>query len=118
MNLPTAGILFAREGCTRAVLSLLMVLALLNTLAGTIADPDLWGYMAFGKLFWESDAFPYRDVFAYLPTYDQWVYHEWLTGVLFFPLYQKFGAAGLQLLKYFMGLATMVLIFMTALRRG
>jgi len=56
----------------------------------TAADPDLWGYMAFGKLFWESDAFPYKDVFAYLPTYDQWVYHEWLTVVLFFPLYQKF----------------------------
>jgi hypothetical protein len=84
----------------------------------TAADPDLWGYMAFGKLFWESDAFPYKDVFSYLPTYDQWVYHEWLTGVLFYPLYQKFGASALQLLKYCMGLATMWLIFITALRRG
>ena len=74
--------------------------------------------MAFGRLFWESDAFPYKDIFAYLPTYDQWVYHEWLTGVLFFPLYQKFGASSLQLLKYCMGLATMGLIFITALRRG
>jgi len=102
----------------KTVLSLLYLVFATYTLTYTSADPDLWGYMAFGRLFWESDKFPYKDIFAYLPTYDQWVYHEWLTGVLFFPLYQKFGASALQLLKYFMGLATMVLIFITALRRG
>jgi len=118
MNLPTAGILFAREGCTRAVLSLLMVLALLNTLAGTIADPDLWGYLAFGRLFWESDAFPYRDVFSYVPTLDPWVYHEWLTGVLFYPVYRVLGSLGLQLLKYGFGLGAALLVYLTARRRG
>jgi hypothetical protein len=102
----------------KTALFLLYLVFAIYTLTYTKADPDLWGYMAFGRLFWESGKFPYKDVFAFLPTYDQWVYHEWLTGVLFFPLYQNFGAAALQLLKYCMGLGTMGFIFMTALRRG
>jgi hypothetical protein len=99
-------------------LALLYLIFAIYKLTNTAADPDLWGYMAFGRLFWESDKFPYKDVFAYLPTLDLWVYHEWLTGALFFPLYQKFGASALQLLKYCIGLGTMGLIYLTALRRG
>ncbi len=58
----------------------------------TRADPDLWGYLSFGRLFWQSPKFPYQDVFSYTPTLNPWVYHEWLTGVLFYPLYQALGA--------------------------
>jgi len=82
------------------------------------ADPDLWGYLAFGRLFWESRQFPYQDVFSYTPTLNPWVYHEWLTGVLFYPIYRTLGAPGLQVLKYGLGLATMGLIYLTARRRG
>lgn len=82
------------------------------------ADPDLWGYMAFGRLFWETGKFPYQDVFSYLPTRPQWVYHEWLTGIIFYPLYQKWGAAGLQLLRYALCLVTLGCIILTARRRG
>jgi hypothetical protein len=97
----------------------LMVLALLlNHMAKTHADPDLWGYMAFGRLFWETGAFPYRDVFSYVPTQPIWVYHEWLTGVLFYPIYQALGGTGLQLLKYALGLSTVGLVYLTARRRG
>lgn len=102
----------------KTVLLLLYIVFAAYILTYTAADPDLWGYLAFGRLFWESGRFPYQDVFAYLPTHDTWVYHEWLTGVLFFPIYEKYGAAALQFLKYSMGLATMGLIFMTAVRRG
>jgi hypothetical protein len=97
----------------------LMVLAvLLDAMAKTRADPDLWGYLAFGRRFWETGAFPYRDVFTYVPTRPLWVYHEWLTGVLFFPLYQALGGAGLQLLKYTVGLATVAMVYLTARERG
>jgi hypothetical protein len=97
----------------------LMVLAvLLDAMAKTKADPDLWGYLAFGRLFWETGAFPYRDVFSYVPTQPLWVYHEWLTGVLFYPLYQALGGAGLQLLKYALGLTTVVMVYLTARKRG
>lgn len=87
-------------------------------LSNNRADLDLWGYLAFGRLFWHSASFPFQDVFAYVPTRNPWVYHEWLTGVLYYPLYQNFGALGLQLLKYGLGLATLVLIYLTATCRG
>lgn len=97
----------------------LMVLAvLLDAMAQTRADPDLWGYLAFGRLFWETGAFPYRDVFSYVPTLPLWVYHEWLTGALFYPLYQALGGAGLQLLKYALGLGTVAMVYLTARQRG
>jgi hypothetical protein len=102
----------------KAFLGFLVVLAGLSALAGLGADPDLWGYMAFGRLFWETGSFPYQDIFAYVPTLKVWVYHEWLTGVLFYPLYKAMGATGLQLLRYILALATIGLIYLTARRRG
>lgn len=91
---------------------------LLFLLSNTRADPDLWGYLAFGRLFWGSEGFPYQDVFAYVPTKRVWIYHEWLTGVLFYPIYQSWGAVGLQLLKYILGLLTASLVYLTARERG
>lgn len=90
----------------------------LANLTLTAADPDLWGYLAFGRLFWETGIFPYEDVFAYAPTLQPWVYHEWLTGVLFYPVYQTLGASGLQLLKYALGLTALGFIYLTARLRG
>lgn len=84
----------------------------------TSADPDLWGYLAFGRLFWETGIFPYKDVFAYAPTLKPWVYHEWLTGVLFYPVYQALGAPGLQLFKYTLGLMAVSFTYLTARERG
>jgi hypothetical protein len=69
----------------KVLFSLLIVLVVLNALAGTVAVPDLWGYMALGRLFGETGRFPYQDIFAYVPTLKIWVYHEWLTGVSFTP---------------------------------
>ncbi|MBW1986311.1 MAG: hypothetical protein JRI50_03625 [Deltaproteobacteria bacterium] len=107
-----------KKACGTAILSICLVTFLLYWLAKTGADPDLWGYMAFGRLFWETGKFPYQDVFSYVPTLETWVYHEWLTGVIFFPLYETFGATGLQVLKYGLGLATAGLIYLSAVRRG
>lgn len=110
--------LTAKESRLKSGIGLLVLVTVLDSLAGTVADPDLWGYLAFGRLFWEGRQFPYHDVFSYVPTLDPWIYHEWLTGVLFYPLYQSLGAYGLQLLKYGLGLATVGFIYLTALKRG
>ena len=96
----------------------LLGLFIVDRIATINADPDLWGYLAFGKLFWNGTHFPYQDVFSYLPTLHTWVYHEWLTGVVFYPVYKFLGYSGLQFLKYFFGLATMALIYITARKRG
>ena len=99
------------------VAAVFLVMAL-RVLSKTAADFDLWGYLAFGRLFWESGRFPYHDIFTYVPTLPRWVYHEWLTGVIYYPLYQALGGAGLQLLKFATALATAGLLFLTARRRG
>jgi hypothetical protein len=91
---------------------------ILGRLTETMADPDLWGYMSFGRLFWSRFDFPYHDFSSYTPTKPLWVYHEWLTGVIFYPIHKYLGAAGLQGLKYFIGLGTAVLIYKTAKIRG
>lgn len=101
----------------RALAVLFLSLAL-ERLANTTPDADLWGYLAFGRLFWETGRFPYGDVFAYLPTLHPWVYHEWLTGVVLYPIYQTAGAAGLQLLKYALALTAVGLVYLTARGRG
>jgi hypothetical protein len=97
---------------------LLLFLFFVIRFSNTRADPDLWGYLAFGRLFWSQRQFPYFDVFAYVPTLKPWVYHEWLTGVVFYPIYRSLGAPGLQVLKYAFALATVLLVYLTARRRG
>ena len=96
--------------------------ALALFLAGKLVLPagdfDLWGYMAFGRLFWEDPGFPYRDVFAYTPTKVQWVYHEWLTGVLYYPIYYYLGGTGIQGLRLAVGLATCLAVYAAARVRG
>jgi hypothetical protein len=86
--------------------------------SSAFADVDLWGYLAFGRVFWESGQFPYHDLFAYTPTKDLWVYHEWLTGVLYYFIFKHTENAGLQLLRYAFVLVTIYLIYLTAVKRG
>jgi hypothetical protein len=102
------------SGRLAATLALLVAAVMLYRLATTWVTNDLWGFLAFGRLFWETGRFPYQDVFAYTPTLNPWVYHEWLTGVLFYPLYQWGGGAGLQVLKYVLGLAALFLAYLSA----
>jgi hypothetical protein len=103
---------------TTILLILLLLVLFLVTLSGNIADPDLWGYLAFGKLFWETGHFPFHDVFTFVPTHNLWIYHEWLTGIIFYPLYKNLGGPGLQIIRYGSGLAIMGLIYFTARQRG
>ncbi|MDZ4785554.1 MAG: hypothetical protein SGJ02_05700, partial [bacterium] len=56
-------------------------LIILAKLSNPLADPDLWGYLNFGRVFWQN-GFPWSDTFSYLPTKPEWIYHEWLTGVI------------------------------------
>lgn len=84
----------------------------------SLADYDLWGYLSFGRVFWEEGFFPYQDIFAYTPTKPLWVYHEWLTGTVFFGLFKILGPASLQLLRYILAILTIYLIYATARKRG
>lgn len=95
-----------------------LYLLFVEMFSNPFADTDLWGYLAFGRVFWETGQFPYHDLFAYTPTKDPWVYHEWLTGILYYYIFQHTGNAGLQLLRYSFVLVTIYLIYLTAVKRG
>jgi len=82
-----------------------------------LADPDLWGYLNFGRVFWQN-GFPWSDTFSYLPTKPEWIYHEWLTGVIFYKIYKVFDFAGLQFFKYLLGFTTAFIILHVAKRNG
>ncbi|HOU05694.1 MAG TPA: hypothetical protein PLT97_10215 [Smithellaceae bacterium] len=90
----------------------------IGLLSHSLVDFDLWGYLAFGRVFWENGYFPYQDVFAYTPTKPVWVYHEWLTGVILYPLLKYLGPAGIQLLRYTLIVLTIYIMYRTALQRG
>jgi hypothetical protein len=102
----------------QVMIALLLGVILLSVFQNNRADPDIWGYLAFGRLFWETGSFPYQDVFSYVSTEDVWIYHEWLTGVLFYPIYLYYGDIGLQSVKILMALGTVALVINTARRRG
>lgn len=95
-----------------------LILFITYQLTTTVADTDLWGYLSFGRLFWETNKFPYADVLSFVPTVNPWVYHEWLTGVIFYPLYLSLGSLSLQILKYILGIGSLGLIYLTAKERG
>jgi len=118
MNLVSSKSLKEAPTWLNLTIGLFLIVIVLYQVSSTVADPDLWGYLAFGKLFWSSGKFPYRDVFSYVPTLNPWVYHEWLTGIFFYPLYQNLGTTGLQIFKYLMALATFWLVYLTARKRG
>lgn len=100
------------------ILGLSFYLFFITLFNRSLADYDLWGYLSFGHVFWEEGFFPYQDVFAYTPTNPLWVYHEWLTGVVFWELIKYLGPASLQLLRYILAVLTIYLIYSTALKRG
>ena len=75
------------------------------------ADPDLFGYLAFARLWDQTGVFPRRDVFAYTPVKPLWVYHEWLTGVLYYAVVKVAGFGGLKALKLALGLGTAAAVY-------
>jgi hypothetical protein len=105
-----------RSSAVIVIISLITIT--LYRLSNTSADIDLWGYMSFGKLFWEGNSFPYRDPFSYVSNQELWIYHEWLTGVLLYKIYDLFGEAGLQILRYLIGFSTAGLVYASARLRG
>jgi hypothetical protein len=99
-----------------------VALAYLARFTTATADPDLFAYLSFGRLLRTSLGaglgFPWRDVFSYLPVKDLLVYHEWLTGGLFFLIHETFGGAGLQAFRLAALAATLWLLWRTAALRA
>ena len=61
---------------------------------------------------------PTADHFAFTPTVDPSVHHEWGTGLVLYGLFTRLGPGGIMTLKYALALSVMGIALVTALRRG
>ena len=67
------------------------------------ADPDLWGYLAAGRLFLEHGGLTAHDPFAYTSTGLQWVTFEYGAHIALWLSYRIAGPLGLIALKCLLG---------------
>jgi len=84
----------------------------------TIVDLDLWGSMAMGRETLLQRWAPSKDPFAYVPTLNPIVYHEWLSGVLFYLLVQHVGSWAFKPLVITLGVSTVGFAALTSRRLG
>lgn len=76
------------------------------------ADPDLWGAMSVGAIYDYTGQIPTHDYFSFTAFGKPWIYHEWLSGIIFYTLAQNGGEAGLMVFKYLAMLAMLAVVFM------
>ncbi|HZO82141.1 MAG TPA: hypothetical protein VFB33_10655 [Candidatus Binataceae bacterium] len=86
--------------------------------AGRWADPDLWGHIAFGRLFLHLGRLPPRDIYSYSAFGHPWHDHEWLSEVILALAYDAGGVLGLKLLKLACTATTMTLLAIAAAETG
>jgi len=83
--------------------------ALLGAVAGACvyamrrADPDLWGYLSYGRLFVQQGGPVDWDPFSYTCANCRWIYFEYLSQVSIWLAYWSAGPLGLILLKCVLG---------------
>src|SRR6516165_1773824 len=61
----------------------------------TVADPDLWGHLRFGRDMLQSRAIIQNDTYSYRTAGQRWINHEWLSEALLAAIYDRWGPPGL-----------------------
>ena len=74
------------------------------------ADPDLWGHLYNGKVYWVTKAIQQPDTFSFTATGKVWVNHEWLGDLILLFCYSQIGQHALIYLKILVGLTIAFLI--------
>jgi hypothetical protein len=93
-----------------ALITLVMGLGLYQ-FARTLADPDIWGHIAIGRLYHETGQIRQPDPFSYVTAGHEWVNHEWLFEVVLFRVFAAVGPRGLIVLKVAIGLLLLGIIY-------
>lgn len=86
--------------------------------ARTTADPDLWGHLRFGLDLLDTGRVVRPDLYSFLTAGVTWVNHEWLAEALLAIAWRSAGALGIILLKLFVTLSTVGVLYAFLLRRG
>jgi len=84
-------------------LGLLVASVCLFAVSDTVADPDLWGHLTFGRDILQTRRVIQQDRYSYLSD-RPWINHEWLSELIFASTYQVAGPSGLVALKTVAGL--------------
>lgn len=82
------------------------------------ADADLWGHIQFGRDVLDSGSLPATTTYSYTAEGYRWINHENLSELTFALTERIGGTIGLLLLKFFLGLVVLTLIYRTMERQG
>lgn len=91
-----------------AILSIIYII----TAGNNNADYDLWHRLAAGKLFLKTGTVFKHDIFAYTPTKNLWIDHEWGAGAIFYFILENFGEWGLSFFRFIMIFLTFMPVFL------
>jgi hypothetical protein len=103
MHAAGTGSWFASRAWQRAGRAAIVATAAMCVYAMRRVDPDLYGYLAYGRLFVEQGRVTTVDPFAYTAAGRTWVTFEWLSHVLLWLAYDWAGPLGLIALKCAVG---------------
>jgi hypothetical protein len=108
---PTSDVSAAAARQRRVLGAFVILCAAVCTYAMRVADPDLWGYLTYGRLFVEQGQVVSHDLFAYTSAGQVWITFEYLAHVLLWLAYDSFGHLGLIALKCALGGATLYYVY-------
>jgi tetratricopeptide (TPR) repeat protein len=98
------------------VLILLFTLLVISQI-NTIVDSDLWCHFKTGEYIVKNLNVPQMDIFSYTLENQAWVDHEWLSQVLLYAVFAKFGWLGVNILKALVvSLCFFLLLFLSIFR--
>jgi len=80
------------------VFSLLLALLIISQL-NTIIDIDLWWNLKTGEYILKNFSIPHKDIFSYTLQDSIWIDHEWLSQIIFYLIFSRFGWPGLNIFK-------------------
>ena len=99
------------------VLILALCTFVLSRIAGGVVDLDLFHEMALAREAVSTGAVPWKDSFAYTPTLNVVVHHEWGLGLIGLLLSNVGGGSGIILLKFLLVYSLGFVVWSTARRR-
>ncbi len=93
------------------LITLLFPIAVFAMAVQPAADGDTWWHLKSGQLIWESGEMLRTDPFSHTMAGQPWINHGWLAQVIFWPVYQIGGLAGLSLLVAVLVTAAWALVY-------
>jgi hypothetical protein len=84
----------------------------------TVADPDLWGHVRFGRDMLLAGSIVQADTYSYRAGGQTWINHEWLSEVIFAAIYDRSGPRGLIVFKFSVSVLIVGLSHAHLRRRG